>query len=149
MMIHVHYFGDNGRHSWVSANCMLQFTCLADFLKLAESLTAETKKKNAKYAAAFVVKPTVKKKWQNAVKEAAEVQLMTDEEKIAFFAKIKISKSRDAKLFTDEKNKNKRKHSRLSVETEQDGPDIKRVKEDNVILIIVYIYINSICTSST
>jgi len=128
---------------------MMQFTGLADFLKLAESLTAETKKKDAKYAAAFVVKPAVKKKWQNAVKEAAEVQLMTDEERIAFFAKIKISKSRDAKLFTDEKNKNKRKHSRLSVETEQDGPDIKRVKEDNVILIIVYIYINFICTSST
>lgn len=133
-MIHVHYFGDKGRRSWVSANCMMEFTNLADFLKLAQSLTAETKKKDAKYAAAFVVKPGAKLKWQNAVQEATEAQPMTIEERIAIFmAKTKVSKSKYTKLFTVNE-KNKRKHS-----TEQDEPDVKRAKQDNVILIIVYI----------
>lgn len=137
-MVHVHYFGDRGRHSWVSANCMMQFTNLADFLKLAESLTAEIKKKDPKYAAAFIVKkPGAKSKWQNAVQEAEEAQPMTILERIAIFAtKAKTPRSRNAKSLTvDEKNKNKRKLS-----TEQDEPDIKRAKQDNVMLIIVYIY---------
>jgi len=136
IMIHVHYFGDKGRHSWVSANCMLQFTCLADFLKLAESLTTETKKKNAKYAAAFVVKLGIKKKWQNAVQEAMEAQSVTTEKRIAIFAtEVKIPKSRDAKSFTvNEKNQNQRKRSRLNSETEQNEPDIKQAKQNNVII---------------
>jgi len=135
MMIHVQYFGDKGRHSWVSANCMMQFTNLADFLTLADSLTIETKKKD-RYAAAFVVKQGIKSKWENAVDEAMQVQPMTIEERAEAFApKIKVSRSRDAKSSTiDEKNKNnKRKNS-----TDQDEPDAKRVKQDNVILKIVF-----------
>ncbi|XP_011260373.1 histone-lysine N-methyltransferase NSD2 [Camponotus floridanus] len=129
MMIHVQYFGDKGRHSWVSANCMMQFTNLADFLKLADSLITETKKKD-RYAAAFVVKQGIKSKWENAVDEAMQVQPMTNEERAEAFApKIKVSRSRDTKSSTiDEKNKNnKRKYS-----TDQDEPDVKRVKQDNV-----------------
>jgi len=139
MMVHVHYFGDKGRHSWVSANCMMQFTSLADFQKLAESLTTETKKKDPKYVAAFVIKPGVKKKWQNAVEEATETQPLSTEERIAIFTiKFKVQKP---KAYTvGEKNK-KRKHSRLSLEIEQNELDVKRTKQDNVILkIIVYIY---------
>lgn len=140
MMVHVHYFGDKGRHSWVSANCMMPFTSLADFLKLSESVTVETRKKDSKYAAAFNIKQGAKKKWQNAVREATEAQPLTLEERVALFmAKVKGRRSRDVKSSTvDEKNKNKRKRSRLSVEAEQDEPDVKRVKHDNV-MIITYI----------
>lgn len=139
MMVHVHYFGDKGRHSWVSANCMMQFTSLADFQKLAESLTTDTKKKDPKYVAAFVVKPGIKKKWQNAVKEATETQPLSTEERIAIFmVKFKVQKPKAYSV--DEKNK-KRKHSRLSLEMEQIEPDVKRTKQENVILkIIIYIY---------
>lgn len=137
-MIHVHYFGDKGRHSWVSANYMMQFTSLLDFLKIAESLTAETKKKEPKYAAAFIIKPGARAKWQNAVQEATEVQPIAMEERVAIFAtKVKVAKSKRVKS-VDEKNKNKRKHS-----IEQNEPDeliVKRTKldVDNVILIIFY-----------
>lgn len=132
-MVHVQYFGDRGRHSWVSANCMMQFTNLADFMKLSDSLTAETKKKDSKYAAGFVVKPGTRSKWENAVDEAMQVQPMTIEERAEIFApKIKVSKY--AKLFTEKNKNNKRKYS-----TDQDGPDAKRAKQDNVILKIVYI----------
>lgn len=138
-MVHVQYFGDKGRHSWVSANCMMQFTNLADFIKLSDSLTAETKKKDARYAAAFVVKQGIKSKWENAVDEAMQVQPMTIEERAEAFApKIKISRSKDAKSSTvDEKDKNnKRKYST----DDQNGPDAKRAKQDNVILKIVYVH---------
>lgn len=137
-MIHVHYFGDKGRHSWVSANCMMQFTSLVDFLKIAESLTAEIKKKEPKYAAAFIIKSGAKLKWQNAVQEATEVQPIAMEERIAIFAtKVKAVRSKRVKS-VDEKSKNKRKHS-----IEQNEPDeliVKRAKSDvdNVMLIIVY-----------
>lgn len=134
IMVHVHYFGDKGRHSWVSANSMMQFTSLADFLKLAESLTAETKKKDPKYAAAFIVKPGAKSKWHNAVQEATEAKPMAMEERLAIFApKAKGSRSRNARTFTvDEKIKNKRKHS-----VDQEGPDIKRAKHDNVTIVYI------------
>lgn len=127
-MIHVRYFGDNGRHSWVSARCMMRFTSLADFKKLSESVTAETKKKDPRYAAAFVVKQSMKAKWENAVDETTEVQPMTIEERVATFApKTKATKSKNAKSSTtDEKNRNnKRKHS-----IDQSEPDAKRAKHD-------------------
>ncbi|KAL0116161.1 hypothetical protein PUN28_011190 [Cardiocondyla obscurior] len=128
-MIHVHYFGDKGRHSWVSSTYMMPFTSLADFLKLAESLTPEIKKKDPKYAAAFIVKPGAKLKWQNAVQEATETQPMTIEERIAIFAtKDKVRRRRSTKLLSfDESNTNKRKRS-----IEQDVLNIKRTRQDNV-----------------
>lgn len=135
-MIHVQYFGDRGRHSWVSTNCMMQFTNLTDFIELANSLTAETKKKDTKYAAAFIVKEGSRSKWENAIDEAMQVQSMTIEERAEAFApKIKVSRSKDVKSSTvDEKNKNsKRKYS-----TDQDEPNVKRVKQDNVMLKIVF-----------
>jgi len=142
LMVHVQYFGDKGRHSWVSANCMMEFTGLTDFLKLSESLTAEIKKKDAKYAAAFIVKQGIRTKWDNAVEEATAVKHMTIEQRAETFApKIKVSRSREAKTSNvDEKNKNKRKYS-----NELDGPDTKRAKYDNVrskITFISNIYIN-------
>ncbi|KMQ92238.1 histone-lysine n-methyltransferase nsd2 [Lasius niger] len=94
--------------------------------KLKDSLTAETKKKDSKYAAGFVVKPGTRSKWENAVDEAMQVQPMTIEERAEIFApKIKVSKY--AKLFTEKNKNNKRKYS-----TDQDGPDAKRAKQDNV-----------------
>lgn len=107
----------------------MQFTNLADFNKLSDSLTAEIKKKDPKYAAAFVVKQGIKSKWESAVEEAVEVQPMTIEKRAETFAP-KIKRSRSTKSIVDEKNKNnKRKHS-----VDQGGSDSKRVKHDNVIL---------------
>ncbi|XP_077258296.1 nuclear receptor binding SET domain protein isoform X1 [Temnothorax americanus] len=130
MWVHVHYFGDKGRHSWVSAKMMMQFISLANFVELEKSFkSADTRKKDSKYATAFTVKPRARIKWENAVREAEEAQALTMEERIAIFAKkFKISKSKDAKSSTvDERIKNKRKHS-----IEQDEPDVKRAKRDNL-----------------
>lgn len=127
-MIHVQYFGDKGRHSWVSSNSMIPFTNLADFKKLSESITAEVKKRDAKYAAAFIVKPGIKSKWESAIEEAMEVQPMSNNDRANVFRpKDKTVKNKILKS-SDEKDKsNKRKHS-----SDSNGPDFKRVKQDNV-----------------
>ncbi|XP_014480205.1 PREDICTED: histone-lysine N-methyltransferase NSD2 isoform X2 [Dinoponera quadriceps] len=129
LMIHVQYFGDRGRHSWVSSKCMMEFTNLADFKKAAELATSDPKKKDPKYTAAFTVKQSTKSKWESAIEEALEVQLMTITERAKMFApKVKASRSASSKtLIIDEKNKSsKRKNS-----NDQDGPDIKRIKQEN------------------
>lgn len=138
LMIHVQYFGDKERHSWVSSNCMIQFTNRDDFVKLSELLTAEQKKKYTRYSGAFVIKQGTKAKWDKAVEEAMEILPMTIEERAEVFApKKKVSKSKDLKSSSnDQKNKNKRK-----ISTDQDRSDIKRVKYDNVILRATF-YIN-------
>lgn len=133
-MVHVQYFGDKGRHSWVSANCMIEFTDLADFLKLSESLTPEMKKKDVKYATAFIVKQGIKLKWDNAVEEATAVKHMTNEQRAeTFVPKRKVSRFRETKTSSADE-KPKRKYS-----NEHDGSDTKRAKYDNVISKLIHI----------
>lgn len=128
-MIHVQYFGDKGRHSWVSSNLMIPFTNLADFKKLSKSITADVKKREPKYAAAFIVRAVMKSKWESAIEEAMEVQPMTNEIRADIFKpKEKIRKSGSPKGSTfDEKDISKRKLS-----SDSGGPDVKRVRPDNV-----------------
>ncbi|CAK9827707.1 Histone-lysine N-methyltransferase NSD2 [Anthophora retusa] len=128
LMLHVQYFGDKGRHSWVSSNSMIPFTNLADFKKLSESITAEVKKRDAKYAAAFVVKPGVKSKWESAIEEAMEVQAMSNEDRAQIFKpKEKNIKSKSPKALDEKDKDNKRKNL-----NDLNGPDLKRAKQDNV-----------------
>lgn len=127
-MIHVQYFGDKGRHSWVSSNSMIPFTNLADFKKLSESITVEVKKRDPKYAAAFIVKPGIKSKWESAIEEATEVQSMSNEDRSRVFKpKEKNMKNKSPKMLDERDKVNKRKHSSDSI-----GPDLKRAKQDNV-----------------
>ncbi|XP_066584168.1 histone-lysine N-methyltransferase NSD2-like isoform X2 [Prorops nasuta] len=127
MMIHVQYFGDRGRHGWVSANAMISFTSLADFRKLSQSLTVEIKKKDPKYAAAFIVKPGIKFKWDSAVSEAMAVQKMTDKERIESFKPKVTTIERQKKItsFIDEKSE-KRKYS-----SDMDENAAKRIKQES------------------
>lgn len=130
-MIHVQYFGDKGRHSWVSSNYMIHFTNLDDFQKLSESLTAEIKRKDAKYAAAFVIKPGLKVKWEMAVHEASDVQSMTNLERADIFKPvIKNSKQKTQKILDpcDKDKTSKRKYANDLLNTS----DAKRSKQENV-----------------
>ena len=141
LMIHVQYFGDKGRHSWVSSNSMIPFTNLADFKKLSESITAEVKKRDAKYAAAFIVKPGIKSKWESAIEEAMEVQPMSNDDRANIFKpKEKNIKNKSSKISEEKDKVNKRKHS-----SDSNGPDLKRTKQDNVSIWLKYLYtINNI-----
>ncbi|XP_024945454.1 histone-lysine N-methyltransferase NSD2 isoform X2 [Cephus cinctus] len=127
IMIHVQYFGDKGRHSWVSSNSMIAFTGFDDFQKLAESVTQTIKKKHPKYAAAFLVKPGIKQKWERAVSEAAEVLPMTDLERSEVFQPtVQESKSKSPRVM---KLNYKPKKRRLSIDSNE--PLSKRNKQDS------------------
>ncbi|XP_063975410.1 histone-lysine N-methyltransferase NSD2 isoform X2 [Diachasmimorpha longicaudata] len=68
-MVHVTYFGDNGRHNWVNENSLMKFEGLKQFNDLAMELL-KGRKKCTKFYAGFVVKTVIKQKWDTAVSEA-------------------------------------------------------------------------------
>ncbi|XP_017886764.1 histone-lysine N-methyltransferase NSD2 isoform X2 [Ceratina calcarata] len=128
LMIHVRYFGDKGRHSWVSSNYMIPYTSLEDFQKLSDSITAEVRKKDARYAGAFVIKSGMKSKWESAIAEATEVQAMNIDERVELFKpKPKHSRNRSPKVSSEKDKIGKRKSS-----SDSSGPDSKRARQDNV-----------------
>lgn len=86
-------------------------------MNLSKTLTPEMKKKDPKYAAALVVRKA-KKKWNEAVKEALEVQQLTIEERNERFAPKKKRRT----------ERTKRKFS-----TDFDKPNVKRTKPNNVL----------------
>ncbi|KAJ8687317.1 hypothetical protein QAD02_023111 [Eretmocerus hayati] len=73
LMIHVHFFHDNGKHCWVPAHHMFPFTGIHDFRRRASLVDDAMKKKDPKLAAALVVKPNLFGNWQKAVAEAMDV----------------------------------------------------------------------------
>lgn len=72
-MIHVHFFNDNGRHSWIPAHHMIPFSGIEDFRSRASLITDETRKKDPKLVAALSIKPSYFEAWQKAVAEAMDV----------------------------------------------------------------------------
>lgn len=129
MRIHVRYFGDNGRHNWVSSNHMIPFVGIKEFQELADSLTPEMKKKDAKYAAAFIVKSSIKVKWETAVAEAMEVLAMTDEDRAEVFKpQIKSPKTSTLKIPKTNSNQKSRKRQ-LSLDDNESSA--KRGREEN------------------
>ncbi|XP_001603633.2 probable histone-lysine N-methyltransferase Mes-4 isoform X2 [Nasonia vitripennis] len=74
LMIHVHFFNDNGRHSWIPSHHMLHFdNGIEDFRKRASLVTDIIRKKEPKFAAALTIKPNIYGTWQKAVAEAMDV----------------------------------------------------------------------------
>lgn len=105
----------------------MEFTNLDDFKKAAELATSEPKKKDPKYVAAFIIKPGIKSKWESAIEEALEVKSMTIEQRAKAFAQ-KASTSSNISTTEEKTKNNKRKNSNQ----DQDSPDLKRAKQDNV-----------------
>ncbi|XP_012266706.2 histone-lysine N-methyltransferase NSD2 isoform X2 [Athalia rosae] len=129
LSIHVRYFGDKGRHNWVAANNLMPFTGIENFRSLAESLSNEPKKKDPRYAAAFIIKPSAKAKWDEAVMEATEVMSMSDEERAQLFMpKIKEPKSVTPKVPQSDSNEKSRKR-KLSLDHKKSLS--KKIKQEN------------------
>lgn len=78
---------------------MLEFIDLADFKKTAKSITPAQKKRDPKYAAAFVVKLCFKIRWEDALYEAMQLKSMPIEHRIKLFnPEPKASKSFDTNV---------------------------------------------------
>ncbi|GLH06500.1 Probable histone-lysine N-methyltransferase Mes-4 [Gryllus bimaculatus] len=83
--LHVQFFGDNGRHSWVTTNCVIKFEGKNGLQSFAEKVLSEIKKKDKKFSSAFSIRPSSKVQWDCAVQEAEEALPKTNQERIKFF----------------------------------------------------------------
>lgn len=68
-LLHVHFFGDNGKHSWVSSSSLMVFKGTEEFNKL-KFKSGDTSKPQP----GFLVKSNLKSAWDAAVKEIESVQ---------------------------------------------------------------------------
>jgi len=84
--MHVQFFGDNGRRSWLNSSAIMAFHGREAFMQLAETVLAGMRKKDPKQTSAFVIKPAVVQVWEKAVQEAQDMASVTREERISFFA---------------------------------------------------------------
>lgn len=87
--IHVRFFGDKGRRSWIMATHILPFHGLDSFLSLAEeTCTAVVKKKDPRLYRSFTVLPSVRKAWQAAVSEAESLIESPRHERVMYFMNL-------------------------------------------------------------
>ncbi|XP_014272236.1 histone-lysine N-methyltransferase NSD3 isoform X1 [Halyomorpha halys] len=87
--IHVRFFGDRGRRSWIMATHILPFHGLDSFLSLAEeTCTAVVKKKDPRLYRSFTVLPSVRKAWQAAVSEAESLMESPRHERVMYFMNL-------------------------------------------------------------
>lgn len=68
-LVHVHFFGDNGKHSWVSSSSLMVFKGTEEFNKLKFKAGDTTKPQPG-----FNVKSNLKSAWNHAVTEIETVQ---------------------------------------------------------------------------
>lgn len=109
---------------------MMPFTGVKDFQDMGDSLPPETKKRDPKYAAAFVVKPGTRAKWETAVFEATEVLSMTDEQRAEMFRpQVKTPKAVTPKVA---KTNSKEKSRKRKLSPSNNEPAAKQSRKENV-----------------
>lgn len=69
-IIHVTFFGDNGRRSWIVENMLRRFMGLAEFQMTKEQFTSEDKKKDPKLYSSFSISEKKQPLWMTSVEEA-------------------------------------------------------------------------------
>ncbi|XP_014223771.1 histone-lysine N-methyltransferase NSD2-like isoform X1 [Trichogramma pretiosum] len=82
--VHLRFCADRGRHNWVFCNNVLPFTSKSDFDKLSAEVLSDSKKR-AKYGTAYIIKPSLKRYWENAITEAAALFSQSLEDRIELF----------------------------------------------------------------
>ncbi|KAF7992681.1 hypothetical protein HCN44_005025 [Aphidius gifuensis] len=134
-LIHVQYFGDKGRHGWVSESWIMEYTGIDHFNKLAVEVL-KNKKKFVKYAG-FIVKSTIQKKWQIAVDEAEKMLLMSIEDRIDIAEKTCASKIKKRGLINNNNNfvNNDKNIINLTNETPPTPPSSIKDSSDESIVI--------------
>ncbi|KAL1138202.1 hypothetical protein AAG570_009893 [Ranatra chinensis] len=86
LFLHVRFFGDNGRRSWVVSTHIMPFQGLDSFQNLVdETCTPEMKKRDPRMYKAFFVGSSIRKAWQAAVSEAESLIESPRSERIIYF----------------------------------------------------------------
>lgn len=113
--VHVTFCADRGKRSWVSFGNIIPFHGIADLEKRKQEITLEIKKKEPKYAAAFVIKPSMKLQWDDAVAEASGLMAKSPEARI--------------EIFKPKTNKNNSSLNKLEKAVEQSEENTKKRKK--------------------
>ncbi|XP_054259007.1 histone-lysine N-methyltransferase NSD2 [Macrosteles quadrilineatus] len=143
--LHVQFFGDNGRRSWLNSSAVMAFNGRDAFVQLGETVLAGMRKKDPKQTSAFVIKPAVIQVWEKAVQEAEDLASATREERIEFFTihfplmlpksftrEELIEKVLDSSSMTPTKKRGrKRKAETIPPEDQAKNKQIKLEKEDD------------------
>uniref|UniRef100_A0A1B6KAF0 Histone-lysine N-methyltransferase n=2 Tax=Graphocephala atropunctata TaxID=36148 RepID=A0A1B6KAF0_9HEMI len=83
--LHVQFFGDNGRRSWLNTTAIMAYNGREAFIQLGDTILAGMRKKEPKQTSAFVIKPAVVQVWEKAVQEAEDLIQASREDRISFF----------------------------------------------------------------
>lgn len=129
--LHVQFFGDNGRHSWVTTGSVIKFEGRDGLRRFADKVLTEIKKKDKKFSSAFLIRRSSQLQWDLAVKEAEDTLSKTNQERVRMFEELfppeKYIEECNSRKMDEEAKKNKAlKRKRL--ETEQDEKPVKQIK---------------------
>lgn len=86
--LHVQFFGDHGRRSWLFSSAVMNYTGREAFENLAKSILSGMKRKDPRQVSALIVKPHLRKVWETAVNEAESLLNATREERVLHFRKL-------------------------------------------------------------
>ncbi|XP_055903428.1 nuclear receptor binding SET domain protein isoform X2 [Eupeodes corollae] len=86
VMIHVRFFADNGRRSWVKRDNLMSYNGLEAYKKKQNEVAQKYGKKNGKYKVFVVSKKTTL--WNQAIREADLIETVPLEERLDMFFKL-------------------------------------------------------------
>ncbi|XP_077293329.1 nuclear receptor binding SET domain protein [Arctopsyche grandis] len=117
-VMHVTFFADNGRHSWLISNLLMRFNGLDDFNTIKSELTPEMRKKDPKYCAAFEIRQSKQTKWRSAVSEAEMLLRRPPELRENFLFNMLCTTTNSVKKTPKSKNK---KEPKIKIENDPNG----------------------------
>ncbi|RZF33032.1 hypothetical protein LSTR_LSTR015416, partial [Laodelphax striatellus] len=138
--LHVQFFGDNGRRSWLSSTSVMNYKGRAAFEELSQSILSAMKRKDPRQVSALVVKPNLKSVWESAVNEAESLLLSSREERVLHFKRLvrKIAISQKLAVVDGDESQPpqriKRQYRKRKADNSQADPDYvvanKQIKLD-------------------
>lgn len=117
LIIHVIFFGDNGRRGWVTQSMLRKFDGVQEFENAKQQLSPELKKKDPKLYAAFFISEKRQQKWKLSVEEAELIYKKDKNYRLDILSDILIQ-NRSIKVTSNKKEnlgKIKRKSSDVSL----------------------------------
>ncbi|XP_075224627.1 nuclear receptor binding SET domain protein isoform X2 [Lycorma delicatula] len=120
--LHVQFFGDNGRRSWLSSSAVMNYTGKEAFDRLAKSILSGMKRKDPRQMSALVVKPQMRNVWEAAVCEAESLLNATREERVLHFRKLYPALTIPVNHITSTENEN-----------EENDPNVNEMSSTSVL----------------
>lgn len=115
--LHVRYCADKDRHSWVAFRYVMNYEGAAQFEKLSKEIIND--KKKLQMTPGYIIKPSLKSQWNEAVAEADKLMAQTLEKRIELFKPKKKKKTSENSDSSDGKSKENGRKRKLSSSNEE------------------------------